>query len=114
MKATNLRTLIANVLGDRNAFFGDNTGSFDDNNYKINYQITNAILLEHQRTYIVDFDIWCNDTVDVDTIADELEALFNYKTYESATFYLENRYNADEKTIYRRTLSYEVRTFNEI
>ena len=113
MKATNLRTVIADVLKDHVAFYGDNTGSFDESIYKINYQINSAMLMEHERTYIVDFDIWCTDTVEVETIADELETLFNYKTYESATFYLENRYHADEKEIYRRTLSYEVRTFNE-
>lgn len=113
MKATDLRIVIATVLQDHKAFYGDNTGSFDDSIYKINYQISNAMLIEHQRTYMVDFDIWCRDTVEVETIADELETLFNYKTYESATFYLENRYYADEKEIYRRTLTYEVRTFNE-
>lgn len=114
MKANELRTIIAEAVKGYNAHYGDNTGSFEKENYKINYQIGSAILLEHQRTYIVDFDVWCKKTVEVDTIADEIEALFNYKTYESATFYLENRYHADEKELYRRTLTYEVRTFNEI
>ena len=113
MKATELRTLLANVLADRNVHFGDNTGSFGDNNYKINYQIKNTTLLEYERTFIIDFDIWCKDEVEVDELADTIESLFNYKTYDSATFYLENRYNADEKEVYRRTLTYEVRTFNE-
>jgi hypothetical protein len=113
MKANDLRTAIATVLADYRAFYGDNTGSFDESIYKINYQISSAILNEYQRTYMVDFDIWCTDTVEVETIADELETLFNYRTYESATFYLENRYHADEKELYRRTLVYEVRTFNE-
>lgn len=113
MKASSLRTVIAKVLENYNAFYGDNTGSFDDKDYKINYQISSALLIEYQRTYVVDFDIWCKDTVRVETISDELEALLNYKTYESATFYLDNRYGADEKNIYRRTLIYEVRTFEE-
>lgn len=113
MKAIELRTLISGVLANHNAYHGDNTGSFNDLGYKINYQINDAILLEHQRTYVIDFDIWSSDSVDVDKRADEIEALFNYKTYASATFYLDNRYHADEKEIYRRTLTYEVRTFNE-
>lgn len=113
MKAIELRKSISEILVEHNAFYGDNTGSFDENNYKINYQIANSLLIENQRTYIVDFDIWSNDTVEVEKVSDELEALLNYKTYASATFYLDNRYHADEKEIYRRTLTYEVRTFNE-
>ena len=113
MKATELRKILSDMLGLYNAYYGDNTGTFEDNDYKINYQFSSANLLENQRTYIVDFDIWCKDTVEVEKIADEIEALFNYETYGSATFYLENRYHADEKEIYRRTLTYEVRSFNE-
>lgn len=113
MKANNLRQIIASKLSNMNAYYGFNTGSFDDYNYKINYQINNARLTEHERIYLLDFDIWCKDGVDVETITDELEALFNYKSYEEATFYLESRYHADEKEIYRRTLTYEVRTFKE-
>ena len=113
MKATNLRTILVDVLKNYNAHHGDNTGSFGENNYKINYQIGQSTLLENQRTYSMEIDVWCNDSVQVDKLSDEIEALFNYKTYESATFYLDNRYPADEKEIYRRTLTYEVRTFKE-
>lgn len=112
MKAKQFRIMIADLLNEKNAFYGDNTGSFDEE-YKINYQITNAILYENQRTYMVDFDVWCKDSAKVEMIADEIEEIFDYKTYSGATFYLDNRYHADEKEIYRRTLTYEVRTFNE-
>ena len=111
MKANELRTLIANLLQNYNSYYGDNTGSFDEFDYKINYQIDNAVLLENQRTYIVDFDIWCKDTSKIDNYTDIIENLLNYTTYETATFYLDNRYHADEKEVYRRTLTYEVRTF---
>ena len=86
MKAIDLRSIVASEVKDLNAFYGDNTGSFEEHNYKINYQISSAILIEHQRTYVVDFDIWCEDTVDVETITDNIESLFNRRTYESATF----------------------------
>jgi hypothetical protein len=113
MKGNKLRQIIAEVLKDHNAYFGDNTGSFDSYDYKINYQLSSALLLEYQRTYVLDIDIWSKDSIAVDVLSDEIEALFNYKTHQGASFYLDNRYGADEKTIYRRTLIYEVRTFEE-
>lgn len=116
MKNSQFRNLLSQIFKEYNAYFGDNTGSFGDNDYKVNYQIINNSLLCGQRTYILDIDIWCKSSTRVDEIADEIEILLNYKSkkLESyATFYLENRYNADEKAIYRRTLTYEVRTYQE-
>lgn len=116
MKNSDFRKLLAQIFKPYNAFFGDNTGSFNDNDYKINYQIVNNILLEGQRTYVVDIDIWCKSTTRVDDIADAIEVLLNYqskKLNSYATFYISNRYNADEKEIFRRTLTYEVRTYME-
>lgn len=116
MKNSQFRTLLATVLKPYNAYFGDNTGSFNDCDYKINYQVINNTLLEGQRTYVVDIDVWSKSTSKVDIIADEIETLLNYKSIKQesyATFFLSNRYNADEKQIYRRTLTYEVRTYKE-
>ena len=116
MKNSDFRKLLNQALTNYNAFFGDNTGSFGEYDYKINYQVISNILLGGQRTYVVDFDIWCKSTTRVDILADELESIFNYQSIKQgsyATFFLENRYNADEKEIYRRTLTYEVRTYME-
>lgn len=118
MKNSNFRKLLSNTFKNYNAFFGDNTGNFGELDYKVNYQIVNNVLLEGQRTYILDIDVWSKSTVNVDVIADELESMLNYKSfkldgYGYSTFYLETRYNADEKNIYRRTLTYEVRTYME-
>lgn len=113
MRATNFRTLLSDILKNYNAFFGDNVGDFGDFDYKINYQINSHTLNERERIYMIDVDVWSLSTVSVENIADEIENLLNYATFDSATFYLESRYNADEKEIYRRTLTYEVRTFNE-
>ncbi len=116
MKNSEFRKLLSQTLKSYNAYFGDNTGSFGEFDYKVNYQVINSILQEGQRTYTVDFDVWCKSTTRVDTIADELESILNYQSIKQgsyATFFLENRYNADEKEIYRRTLTYEVRTYME-
>ncbi|MBR5305941.1 MAG: hypothetical protein IKU47_03370 [Oscillospiraceae bacterium] len=116
MKNSTFRILLSDVFAPYNAFFGDNTGSFDEHDYKINYQIANNILLGGQRTYIIDVDVWCKSTTRVDIIADEIETLLNYQSKKAdswVTFFLEGRYNADEKNIYRRTLTYEVRTYQE-
>ena len=116
MKNSKFRKLLKQIFKNYNAEFGDNIGSFDIYNYKINYQIINNILLGGQRTYIVDIDVWSKSTTQVDIIADEIETLLNYQSKKLdsyATFFLENRYNADEKNVYRRTLTYEVRTYEE-
>ncbi len=116
MKNSEFRKLLSNTFKDLNAYYGDNTGSFEELNYKINYQIISNILQDGQRTYILDIDIWCRSTMKVDELADEIECLLNYQSIKQgsyATFFLENRYNADEKEIYRRTLTYEVRTYEE-
>ena len=113
MNSLNIRKLLSNVFQGYNAYFGDNTGELIDN-YKINYQLPNSLLLEGQRTYRLEIDIWSNDTMQADILADEIENILNYTSRyncEWATFILENRYNADEKSIYRRTLVYEVRTY---
>ena len=116
MKSNELRKLLSNIFTEYNAFHGNNTGSFDMFDYKINYQYLSCILQEGQRTYILDIDIWGKSTIKVDELADEIEGLLNYQSIKQesyATFFLENRYNADEKDIYRRTLTYEVRTYEE-
>lgn len=116
MKNSEFRKLLSNTFKDLNAYYGDNTGSFEELNYKINYQIISNILQDGQRTYILDIDIWCRSTMKVDELTDEIECLLNYQSIKQgsyATFFLENRYNADEKEIYRRTLTYEVRTYEE-
>lgn len=116
MKNSEFRKLLAQTFKDYNAHFGDNTGSFNENDYKINYQIKSNILLGGQRTYAIDIDIWCQSSTKIDVLADEIESILNYqskKLNSYATFFLENRYNADEKEIYRRTLTYEVRTYME-
>lgn len=116
MKNRDFRKLLSDVFAEYNAFFGDNTGSFNENDYKVNYQIISNSLLGGQRTYIVDIDVWSKSTIKVDVVADEIETLLNYKSKllgSWVTFFLENRYNADEKNIFRRTLTYEVRTYME-
>lgn len=116
MKSNDFRLLLSDVFKEYNAFFGHNTGSFNELNYKINYQIISSLLAEGQRTYVLDIDVWCKSNVDVDDIADEIESLLNYKSKFSGSwvsFFLENRYNADENNIFRRTLTYEVRTYME-
>lgn len=106
------RKLLANIFSGYNAYFGDNTGSFEANDYKINYQIISNQLGEGERIYIIDIDVWCKSFTRVDVIADELESILNYQSKEGwATFILTNRYNQDEKNISRRTLTYEVRTY---
>lgn len=112
MKNSDFRKVMAQIFTDYNAYFGDNTGTFNEHDYKINYQIINNTLAENQRTFILDIDIWSKSTTKADDIADDIEDILNYKSKGSwATFILENRYNQDEKDIYRRTLSYEVRTY---
>ena len=113
MRAKEFRTLLSDIFKEYNAFFGDNVGEFGEHDYKINYQINSHTLTERERVYIVDIDVWSLSTIYVENIADAIESLLNYATFETATFYLDTRYNADEKEIYRRTLSYDVRTFNE-
>lgn len=113
MKSNELRTILATSLKGYNAYFGINTGVFD-NDYKINYNIANSILLEGVRTYVIDVDVWHKDNVKIDTLTDEIEEIFNYSSLKKenwCTFFLENRVNADEKNLYRRTLTYEVRTY---
>lgn len=116
MKNSNFRKLLKQTFKDYNAQFGDNIGSFDEYDYKINYQIINNTILGGQRTYVIDIDIWSKSSTKTDDIADEIESMLNYqskKLNSYATFFLENRYNVDEKNIYRRTLTYEVRTYEE-
>lgn len=116
MKNSQFRKLLSQTFQQFNAYFGDNTGSFDETDCKVNYQIISNTLLEGQRTYIVDVDVWCKSSTRIDEIADEIESILNYQSKKLdsyATFFLENRYNADEKNIYRRTLTYEVRTYQE-
>lgn len=112
MNSTYFRTLLSAILKDFNAYFGDNTGSFNENDYKINYQVKTVTLAENVRTYMLDVDVWCKSTTRVDIIADQIEELLNFQSKGTwATFILENRYSQDEKEIYRRTLTYEVRTY---
>lgn len=112
MKNSDFRKVMSQVFKNFNAFFGDNTGTFDNNDYKINYQIINNKLYENERSYVLDIDIWCKSTIKVDEIADEIEEMLNYQSKEAwATFILDNRYNQDEKDIFRRTLTYDVRTY---
>lgn len=96
-----------------NIFYGDNIGEFKDD-YKINYQIPNCFLLEGQRTYRVEFDIYAKNSIKVEDITDSIEKELNYvskKKIDWASFFLEGRYENNEKNIYRRTLVYEVRTY---
>ena len=45
-------------------------------------------------------------------IADDVEEMLNFQSKgDIATFILDTRYNADEKELYRRILTYEVRTY---
>lgn len=112
MKNSDFRKVMSQVFKNYNAFFGDNTGTFDEYDYKINYQIKNNTLSENERCYVIDIDIWCKSTTRVDSIADEIEEMLNYQSKEAwSTFILENRYNQDEKEIFRRTLIYDVRTY---
>ena len=113
MKSKELRKVLATALKGFNAYFGTNTGEFVDN-CKINYNIANSVLLEGVRTYVVDIDVWHKDNIQVDEVADSIEEIFNYNSLNDenwCTFFLSNRLNADEKNIYRRTLTYEVRTY---
>ena len=112
MNSTYFRMLLSAIFADYNAYFGDNTGSFDDLDYKINYQIKTVNLAEEVRTYMLDIDLWSKSTTRVDIIADEVEEMLNFQSKgDIATFILDTRYNADEKELYRRTLTYEVRTY---
>ena len=112
MNSTYFRMLLSAIFADYNAYFGDNTGSFDDLDYKINYQIKTVNLSEEVRTYMLDIDVWSKSTTRVDIIADEIEEMLNFQSKgDIATFILGTRYNADEKDLYRRTLTYEVRTY---
>lgn len=112
MKNRDLRKILSQLFLEYNAYYGHNTGSFNENDYKINYQIINNKLIENERTFILDIDIWCRSTTKVDDLADEIEDMLNYQSKGTwATFILENRYNQDEKELCRRTLNYEVRTY---
>lgn len=109
---SDFRKLMAKNLKDYNFFYGNNTGEFGDYDYKVNYQIINTRLEEEQRTYVIDIDVWSKSSIKADTITDSIENLLNYKSMkEWATFILDTRYNADDKEMCRRTLSYEVRTY---
>lgn len=113
VNSKNLRKLLVKLFSSYNSFFGDNIGEYVDG-YKINYQLPNCFLLEGQRTYRLEIDIWHKDSLLIDELADEIESMFNYASkqeVEWATFILENRVNEDEKNIFRRTLIYEVRTY---
>ena len=116
MKSNELRKLLSNIFTEYNAFHGNNTGSFDMFDYKINYQYLSCILQEGQRTYILDIDIWGKSTIKVDELADEIEGLLNYqsiRTRKLCHILFRKWVSRDEKNIYRRTLTYEVRTYEE-
>lgn len=116
MKNSEFRKLLAKTLKQYNCYYGDNTGQFNDLDYKVNYQIVSNTLLENVRTYILDIDIYCKSTSKIDDITDEIENIFNYQSKKLnnwATFLLDTRFNNDEKDMYRRTLSYTVKTYKE-
>lgn len=116
MNSSEFRKLLAKLLKNHNAFFGDNVGKFNDEGYKVNYQIVSSTLLENVRTYIVDIDIYCKSTTRIEEITDEIEDILNYQSKKLtnwATFLLDTRFNSDEKELFRRTLSYTVTTFNK-
>ncbi len=116
MKNSEFRKLLAQTLKKYNCYYGNNVGQFNDHDYKINYQIVSSTLIENVRTYILDIDIYCKSTSKIDDITDEIESIFNYKSKKLnnwATFLLDIRFNKDEKDMYRRTLSYTVKTYKE-
>lgn len=116
MKANELRTLIASKLSAYNSYFGDNVGEYEDYEYKVNYQINNTLFADRAKFYFVDFDVYSHDSILVDEITDEIEIIFTNITHQlndsRATFYYQNRYNVDDKNTYRRTLSFEVHTYD--
>lgn len=116
MKNSEFRKLLAQSFEQYNAYYGDNIGTFGEYDYKINYQIVSNTLLENVRTYILDIDIYSKSTSMIDDIVDEIEKIFNYQSKKLdnwATFLLDTRFNSDEKDMYRRTLSYTVKTYSK-
>lgn len=109
------RRLLAVLFEDFHAFYGDNIGTYDDLGSKVNYKETSVYDEEGQRTYTLDVDVWCLDSVYKETVCNQIETLLNYKSYpiedKWSTFIFESRYNADEKEVYRTTLTFEVRTW---
>lgn len=113
MTSNNLRKLLANLLSDYNAYYGDNTGEMVDD-YKINYQLPNFTLDEGQRSFRLEIDVWTKDNIKVDTLVEELETILDYQSHKInkwATFILETVYAADEESLYRKTMTYQVRTY---
>lgn len=116
MKVEQLRTLLASTLTDYNSYFGDNVGDYGEYPYKINYQIQSTNFANRYKVYFVDFDVYSQNDITVEQITDNLEDIFTNNTHyinnSEALFLYQSRYNADDKNTYRRTLSFEVHTFD--
>lgn len=116
MKTNDFRKMMASIFQDYNFYFGDNVGEFGEHNYKINYQIKSTTYSEGERIYSIDIDIYHQYSIGVDDLSDEIETLLNYQSFNFnkwGTFIFQNKYSVDERNMYRRALTYEVRTYQE-
>lgn len=115
MKVSSFRSLMARELNGFNSYFGTNVGEMIDD-YKVNYQIRSVPIANRSRFYYIDIDIYAMDDVKAEQITDDIELHFLHNTYKNndsyAHFYHVDRNAVEDKNTYRRTLSFEVHTYD--